>query len=146
MTSTCKSLHVVAAVILDENDNVLIARRPLDKHMGGLWEFPGGKVEQGEAVTDALCRELDEELGIQPTSWEPLIQVNHSYPDKTVLLDVWTVTSFTGEAYGREGQPVQWVSREELVNFEFPEANKPIIEAALVGVSRQDRSSRRSQG
>ncbi|CAM3551037.1 Nudix family hydrolase [Parendozoicomonas haliclonae] len=127
-----KSIHVVAAVILDEHDNVLIARRPDDKHMGGLWEFPGGKVEAGEPVTDALSRELDEELGIQPTAWEPLIRIHHSYPDKTVLLDVWTVTAFTGHAHGREGQLVRWVSKSELSSYEFPEANKPILSAALL--------------
>ena len=125
-----KPLHVVAAVILGERGRILIARRPHEKHMGGLWEFPGGKVELGEAVTDALCRELDEELGIQPLSWQPLIRIHHHYPDKSVLLDVWTVTAFSGEPHGREGQPVRWVESSALVDFEFPAANKPIVAAA----------------
>ena len=63
-----KVLHVVAAAIFNKQGDLLIAQRPLDKHMGGLWEFPGGKMEAGEAFTDALCRELDEELGIRPMS------------------------------------------------------------------------------
>ena len=127
-----KRIHVAAAVILDKNDNVLIARRPDDKHMGGLWEFPGGKVEPDEKVTDALCRELDEEIGIQPTAFKPLIRIRHDYPDKSVLLDVWTVMDFTGEPHGKEGQPVRWVARPELSSYEFPAANKPIITAACL--------------
>ena len=125
-----KLLHVVAAVILDKDSNVLIARRLPDKHMGGLWEFPGGKVEAEEAVTEALCRELDEELGIQPDGYQPLVRIQHHYPDKSVLLDVWTVTSFRGSPHGREGQPVRWVSKAELSDFEFPAANRPIVTAA----------------
>ena len=78
---------------------------------------------------DALCRELDEELGIQPLSWEPLISIEHAYPEKTVLLDVWIVRDFGGEAYGREGQAVQWDTPNMLDQFEFPEANHGIIEA-----------------
>ena len=96
---------------------------------GGLWEFLSGKVEAGEAVTDALCRELDEELGIQPLSLESLICIEHAYPEKTVLLDVWIVSDFGGEAYGRGGQAVQWVALNRLDQLEFPEANHGIIEA-----------------
>ena len=68
-------VHVVAAVILDQDKRVLIAQRPAEKHQGGLWEFPGGKVEPEESVKEALCRELEEELGIQPAEYAPLIKV-----------------------------------------------------------------------
>ncbi|MGQ7815476.1 Nudix family hydrolase [Metapseudomonas furukawaii] len=125
-----KRIHVAAAVIRGVDGRVLIARRPEDKHQGGLWEFPGGKVEEGEAVRDALCRELEEELGIRVSAARPLIQVHHDYPDKQVLLDVWEVAGFTGEPHGAEGQPLAWVSPRELVNYEFPEANAPIVAAA----------------
>ena len=86
-------------------------------------------MEASEAVTNALCRKLDEELGIHPLSWEPLISIEHAYPEKTVLLDVWIVRDFHGEAHGREGQTVRWVTPNMLDQFEFPEANHGIIEA-----------------
>ena len=98
-----KVLHVVAAAIFNKQGDLIIAQRSLKKHMGGFLEFPGGKVEAGEAVTDALCRELDEELSIRPPSWESLICIEHAYPEKTVLLDVWIVKDFHGKAHVREG-------------------------------------------
>ncbi len=125
-----KLIHVAAAVIRDSRGRILIARRPHDKHQGGLWEFPGGKVEPGEPVADALSRELEEELGIRVTSARPLILIPHHYPDKSVLLDVWDVDDFEGEAHGAEGQPVEWVMPDALDKFEFPAANAPIVTAA----------------
>ncbi|MDI3323626.1 Nudix family hydrolase [Pontibacterium granulatum] len=127
-----KLIHVAAAVILNAQGQILLARRPEDKHQGGLWEFPGGKVEPAEPVVEALARELDEELGIQITTARPLIQIPHHYPDKSVLLDVYEVSAFEGEAYGREGQPIAWVDRSGLASYEFPAANKPIVAAALL--------------
>ncbi|CAD5375686.1 Mutator mutT protein (7,8-dihydro-8-oxoguanine-triphosphatase) / Thiamin-phosphate pyrophosphorylase-like protein [Pseudomonas sp. OF001] len=125
-----KRLHVAAAVIRGTDGRVLIARRPEHKHQGGLWEFPGGKVEAGEAVEVALARELHEELGIDVIASRPLIQVRHDYPDLAVLLDVHEVGAFTGEPHGREGQPLAWVAPRELPDYEFPEANRPIVAAA----------------
>jgi 8-oxo-dGTP diphosphatase len=123
-----KRILVVAAVIRREG-KILIAQRPLDKHQGGLWEFPGGKVEGGEPVERALVRELEEELGITPRRFRPLIRITHDYADKAVCLDVWEVNEFSGEAHGREGQPVRWVGSDELPCFEFPAANHPIVAA-----------------
>ena len=123
-------IHVAAAVIRGANERVLIAKRPPDKHQGGLWEFPGGKVEVGETVEAALARELHEELSIVVASARPLIQVRHDYPDKQVLLDVWEVLTFTGEAHGAEGQPLAWVTPDQLPGYAFPAANQPIIAAA----------------
>ncbi len=125
-----KLIHVAAAVIRDRRGHILIARRPDDKHQGGLWEFPGGKVEPDEPVADALARELHEELGIRVTSACPLILIPHHYPDKSVLLDVWEVDGFDGEAHGAEGQPVCWVAPEALDDYAFPAANTPIVAAA----------------
>lgn len=123
---------LVAAAVIRRDDKILIAQRPLDKHQGGLWEFPGGKVEDGEPVQQALVRELEEELGITATSARPLIRITHDYPDKSVCLDVWEVSAFTGEAHGREGQPVRWVREAELADYEFPAANHPILSAACL--------------
>jgi len=124
-----KRIHVMAAVI-ERGDHILIARRPDHVHQGGKWEFPGGKLEQGEEPVRGLQRELHEELGIDLVAARPLIRIAHDYPDKQVLLDVWQVTEFSGEPVGREGQQVRWVTRDALVEFEFPAANVPIVAAA----------------
>lgn len=123
-------LHVAAAVIRDAADRVLITQRPRHAHQGGCWEFPGGKVEAGESVEQALQRELEEELGIRVAEAEPLIRIPYEYPEHRVVLDVWQVMRFEGQAHGREGQPLRWVAREELRGYTFPPANLPIITAA----------------
>ncbi len=123
-------VHVVAAVITNAEGEVLIAKRPDDKHQGGLWEFPGGKLEAGENRQQALARELNEELGITIQSSQPLIQIRHHYPDQSVLLDVWRVNEFSGEAHGREGQAIKWVQSAAFDDYDFPAANHPIIRAA----------------
>lgn len=125
-------VHVAAAVVFDPQGRVMITRRPAHAHQGGLWEFPGGKLEAGESAQDALQREIFEEVGIELVSFHPLIRVHHAYPDKSVLLDVWRVDEFTGEAHGREGQALQWVLPGQLVDYEFPAANQPIINAACL--------------
>ena len=123
-------IHVVAAVIRDDSSNdVLIAKRPDHVHQGGLWEFPGGKKEPGESSRQALHRELAEELGIEPVNYRPVIQIPHRYPDKAVLLDVWQVTSWTGDPHGKEGQTIRWVQPDALDDYEFPGANLGIVKA-----------------
>ena len=122
--------HVVAAVVVNASAQILLAQRPLNRHQGGLWEFPGGKVEPGEAPRAALARELYEELGISLDKARPLIRVFHAYPEKSVMLDVWRVTAFSGEPHGREGQPIAWVAPHELSGRDFPAANRPIVTAA----------------
>ncbi len=125
-----KYLQVAVGVIKDKTGNVLISLRHDKAHQGGLWEFPGGKVESGETVEQALARELKEELDISVGDLSPLIQIKHQYTDLNVLLDVWTVSSFSGQAKGCEGQEIKWVSQNELSDYCFPEANIPIIAAA----------------
>lgn len=122
-------VHVVAAALIDAAGRVLVARRPEDVHQGGLWEFPGGKVEPGERAEEALARELDEELGVRPRAARPLIRVHHAYPDKSVRLDVWRVTRWDGEAHGREGQPLAWWAPADCDPARFPAADGPIITA-----------------
>lgn len=122
-------VHVAVGVIVNSDGNVLIAKRPDASHQGGLWEFPGGKVESGESLFAALKRELHEELAIDITMTEPLIKIRHDYGDKQVLLDVHKVLGFSGTPIGNEGQPVEWVTPEDLHLYEFPAANRPIISA-----------------
>jgi len=124
-----KYLHVAVGVIKDKAGNILISLRHDKAHQGGLWEFPGGKLETGESVEQALIRELKEELNISVDKISPLIQIKHHYSDLNVLLDVWTVTDFSGQAKGCEGQEIAWVRQSELSNYPFPEANIPIISA-----------------
>lgn len=128
-------VHVAVGVVIDAEQRILVARRAEHLHQGGLWEFPGGKVEAGETVSDALRRELREELAIEVARAQPLLTVEHDYSDKAVLLDVWCVESFSGEPHGREGQPLRWVAAAELAGLAFPAANRPIVAAvqALLG-------------
>ena len=123
-------VHVAAAAIFDNQGRVLISQRPAHVHQGGLWEFPGGKLEPGETVVNALRREIHEELGITVQAARPLIRIVHDYPDKAVLLDVWRVDDFTGNPAGCEGQAIEWVVVENLGDYSFPAANTPIIKAA----------------
>ncbi|BCX88085.1 8-oxo-dGTP diphosphatase [Methylomarinovum tepidoasis] len=127
--NTAPELHVAAGVIRDAGGRVLLSRRPQHVHQGGLWEFPGGKCEPGETARQALIRELAEELGIAVTAAEPLIQVRHRYPDRSVLLDVFEVTGFEGVPEGREDQPLAWVAPEELDRHPLPAADRPIVTA-----------------
>jgi 8-oxo-dGTP diphosphatase len=137
-----KRIHVVAAIIVDANQQqIFITRRPDHLHQGGLWEFPGGKVEVGETAESALARELFEEIGISINACEPFMQIEHDYPDKQVFLDIWQVNSFAGTAHGKEGQDCCWVSLETLVTekserlFDFPAANQPVLDRlAKVGI------------
>ncbi len=125
--ATAPVVHVAVGIIGNTAGAVLIARRPARAHQGGLWEFPGGKVEADESVEAALKRELREELDIELQGALPLLQVFHAYPDKTVLLDVWQAQDYYGEPQGREGQPIRWVMPMQLHGFAFPAADKPII-------------------
>ncbi len=125
-------IHVAVGVIIANDGSILLAKRPAHVHQGGLWEFPGGKVNPGETVQQALERELKEELGIDVIDCSPLTEIRHQYPDKSVFLDVWSVTDYAGTAVGKEGQPLVWAAPATLTRYEFPEANQPIIEAIVV--------------
>ncbi|KAA6186614.1 Nudix family hydrolase [Thiohalocapsa marina] len=122
-------IHVAAGALVDPDGRVLIARRPPGVHQGGLWEFPGGKLEPGEAPSQGLARELHEELGIQVRRFRPLIRVHHDYGDRHVRLDVYRVDAFEGDPVGREGQPLAWVRPDDMDAAGFPAADRPIISA-----------------
>lgn len=122
-------INVAVGVVRDKAGRVLIARRKDDAHLGGLWEFPGGKFEQTEDGQQALSRELYEELNIRLKSSSPLIKINFNYPECHVHLHVREVHDFDGEPVGREGQAWKWVTVQELNEYEFPEANQAILSA-----------------
>jgi 8-oxo-dGTP diphosphatase len=114
---------------MDASDRVLIAQRPAGTHLAGGWEFPGGKLERGEERAAGLARELDEELGITIATPRPLIRVRHAYPTREILLDVWIVRHFHGEARGLDGQALRWVTRDELAAVELLPADGPVVRA-----------------
>lgn len=120
----------VAVGLIIQNGQALLAKRAEHQHQGGRFEFPGGKVEAGELVTDALMRELNEELGIDIHASQFVQRLTYNYPEKTVRLHVYRIESFDGEPVGREGQPLQWVPLPQLFDLNFPDANRPIVRAA----------------
>lgn len=126
---TGERIHVVAGIIRDGAGRVLLAQRPPGGHLGGLWEFPGGKREVGESRWDALVRELDEELGIVANSGRPLISVPFSYADKSICLDVWHIDAYEGTPWSREGQALQWVDDRAIDGMAMPAADRPVITA-----------------
>lgn len=125
-----KPLQVAVGVVKNSADQVLISLRDETAHQGGLWEFPGGKIEAGETAEQALRRELKEELDITVMASTPLITINHQYPGLAVELKVFLVDQFAGHAKSCEGQPFKWVAANELAHYAFPKANRPIIAAA----------------
>lgn len=136
-----KVVSVVAAVItpqspdtaphapLGPNTAVLLSQRPQGKHLAGTWEFPGGQVEPGESHEQALSRELEEELGIQVHSAQPWTTITHAYPNKTVILNIYRVTDWSGVASGHEGQAIEWVAWSQVGDRPMPEADRALTRA-----------------
>lgn len=122
-------IDVAVGVLEDASGKVLLARRPNHAHQGGLWEFPGGKINTDETVYDALVREFAEEVGVTIQSSEALVDVTHDYGDRQVRLCVHYITHFEGEPYGREGQALAWVHTSALGEYPLPAANQAIIDA-----------------
>jgi 8-oxo-dGTP diphosphatase len=123
---------VAACALLDKDGAVLIAKRPPGRPLAGLWEFPGGKVEQGEAPEDALIRELKEELGIKIARADlaPLTFASHAYPDFHLLMPVYLCRRWEGAIVAHEGQELLWVGPESLDHYDMPPADEP-LKAAL---------------
>lgn len=129
MPSTAAEIAGAAGILTDSQGRVLLAQRPPHKHLGGMWEFPGGRIEAGEDARAALARELHEELGIDMDACEPLIHVRHAYPEKTVSLWFYRVSKWRGEPHGREGQPIRWLAPVQINASEIPPADVPVIAA-----------------
>lgn len=120
---------VVAAAILDRKKNILMAQRPEGKPMAGKWEFPGGKLEQGEIPEYALMRELNEELGIEtrPCCMLPVGFTSHNYPEFHLMMPLYAIRVWKGDPTPREGQMLKWVSLSDLYALDLVEADKPLI-------------------
>jgi len=126
-----KIVHVAVGVIMQTNEAgevvYFLTRRLELAHQGGKWEFPGGKVESGETVAQALARELKEEVAIDVLSCQPLMVIKHDYIDKSVCLEVFLVDNFHGTPSAQEGQGEGWFTLTELKLLDFPAANEEII-------------------
>lgn len=120
---------VAAAALIDRDNRVLIAQRPAGKPMAGLWEFPGGKVHDGETPEQALVRELDEELGIEvcDTCLAPLTFASHRYPDFHLLMPLFLCRNWEGDIVAREGQALKWVRASRMSEYPMPPADLPLI-------------------
>ena len=122
-------MKVAVAVIIDKAFRVLITRRALTLSHGGYWEFPGGKLEAGESGSQALTREILEEVGLTINDQQLIGEIEHYYGEKYVHLLIYLIKDFSGAAYCREGQmDLSWTPLDELSNYSFPEANKRVIE------------------
>lgn len=120
---------VAACALVDADNRILIAQRPKGKSLAGLWEFPGGKIENGETPEDALIRELDEELGIQTkeSCLAPLTFASHSYEKFHLLMPLYICRRFWGTPQPKEGQVLKWVTSRNLRDYEMPPADEPLI-------------------
>lgn len=127
MANELRTTVVVAAVIRDATGRILLTRRPDDVHMGGLWEFPGGKVEDGEAPARALERELDEELGVRAEIGSPLTFAVHEETGLRVLLLFFEASIEGEDPVSQEGQALCWVTPSELASYPTPPADAELV-------------------
>ena len=124
-----KIILVAAVALVDTDGRVLISKRPDGKQLGGLWEFPGGKVEQGERPETALIRELKEELAIDvaESCLAPLTFASHAYDDFHLLMPLYICRRWKGQVTGAEGQEITWVKPLRLRDYPMPPADIPLI-------------------
>ncbi len=122
-------LLVAAAALVDVDNRVLIAERPEGKSLAGMWEFPGGKVSDGETPEAALVRELREELSIEvcETCLAPFTFASHTYPDFHLLMPLYLCRNWEGEIVPREGQKIRWIRASRLKDVPMPPADLPLI-------------------
>lgn len=122
---------VAAAVLVDPDRRILLAKRPIGKSLAGLWEFPGGKVEPGESPEATLIRELDEELGItvREACLAPLTFASHAYETFHLLMPVFVCRRWDGTPEAKEHAELAWVPRMRLGDYPMPPADLPLISA-----------------
>lgn len=128
-----KTVLVAAAALIDGDGRLLVTQRPEGKHLAGTWEFPGGKVDEGETPEFALMRELEEELGIEtrPCCFAPVGFVSHSYESFHLLMPLFICRVWRGIPKGMEGQAIKWIRPQELYSLEMPPADLPLIEPLI---------------
>ncbi len=129
MTSAQNLLLVVACALIDADNRILLAQRPEGKSLAGLWEFPGGKLEQGETPEQALIRELSEELSItvKQDCLSPLTFASHTYEKFHLLMPLYICRRYQGIPHGAEGQNLKWVKAADLNQYPMPDADKPLV-------------------
>ena len=128
-TTPVRLVLVAAVALLDPDNRVLLARRPPGKPLAGLWEFPGGKVAPGESPEAALCRELQEELGIDVSDscLAPFTFASHRYPEFQLLMPLYLCRRWNGTVTPLEGQELTWARPNRLNDYEMPPADKPLV-------------------
>ena len=126
-------IDVVAGVIRGADGRLLISQRMPDDTLGGYWEFPGGKVDPGEELKPAPARELREELGIEAEIGAEVQHIVHAYPDRDVRLFFFEARILSGEPQKLEVADFRWVTLDELMNYQFPEADIPLLELLRAG-------------
>ncbi len=129
MNQTLPYKQIGVAVIWNQTGQILIDRRKASGTMGGLWEFPGGKIEPGETVEECIIREIREELAIEIKVGEQLISIDHTYPTFHLTLTVHHCQYVSGVPQPIESEEIRWVSVADLANYQFPAANIAIITA-----------------
>ncbi len=122
-------VNVAAGILRDVDDRVLLAERRGDPQWAGLWEFPGGKIDDGESATDALHRELNEELGIDVRRQRRFMKLEHRYADRCVSIEFYVVDAWSGRPHGREGQTLRWLAIDRLDEALLLPADAPVVEA-----------------
>lgn len=124
----------MVGIIVNCDKQILVSQRPDHVHQGGLWEFPGGKIEINETAKQALYRELSEELGIKVLSAKLLKEINYDYADRRVVLHTWLVEDYQGFPIGLENQPIQWMAICDLYHLALPAASREIIKIIRNGL------------
>jgi 8-oxo-dGTP diphosphatase len=124
-----KTVLVVAAALVDDDGRVLIAQRPQGKQLAGLWEFPGGKVEDGETPEAALIRELHEELGItvKQACLAPFVFASHTYETFHLLMPLYLIRRWEGQPTAIEHQAIKWVKPKDMRSYPMPPADDPLV-------------------